>query len=89
MPLHEPWSTASVSPTRAVPMTSGVVSLRGGSAVIAAVRSEAAVARPAVFVAVTCTRSAAPTSSPVVVYVRLVAPAMSTHVVAVAQRCHW
>ena len=45
---------------------------------------------PAAFVAVTTTRTVAPTSAAVSAYVALVAPAMSVQVAPVAsQRRHW
>ncbi len=63
MPLHSPLLAASVWPSCGSPETTGGAVFDGGSAVTAAVGVELASAEPAEFVAVTSTRSLAPTSS--------------------------
>src|SRR6476469_1023576 len=85
-----PLLTVSCSPTTAVPVTVGLTVFDGPffDATIS-VGSDAALAFPSAFVAVTTTRSVRETSPAATVYVFSVAPVMSPHVVpSLAHRCH-
>jgi hypothetical protein len=62
VPAQRPGSAVSVSPSRGVPSRLGAAVLIGGAGSTASVRPEVAVAVPPRFVAVTRTRSSAPTS---------------------------
>ena len=68
----------------ALPVVNGTLVLTGGAACTAVVEALVAVALPSGLVAVTRTRSVAPTSAVTGEYVAPVAPAMST-----PPRCHW
>ena len=90
VPVQVPWSAASVLPSRAVPVIVGGVLSAGATAAIAPLAADAAEALPAAFVAVTSTRTVAPTSAAVRSRVCAVEPAMSEQFAPPAsQRCHW
>ena len=91
-PPQVPSVTDSVEPSVGVPEIAGSTVFVGATTVeaaaaIAAVCTEAAVAVPTAFRAVTTTCSFRPASAAVSRYVAAVAPVMAAHVVAV-QRCH-
>ena len=77
-PLHVPDVAVSVSARRAVPDTTGETVLTGPAAVTVAVGLLVWLALPSALVAVTSTRTVAPTSATVSTYVAPVAPAMLT-----------
>ena len=87
-PDQVPGATPSAWPTRAVPVTAGGVSGRGGSpgSTMTPVAAEAAEDDPTSLVAVSRTRIVVPRSSGPRVYVVATAPGTSTHVGA--HRCH-
>ena len=70
------------------PVMNGTLVLTGGAAFTVAVGALARFPLPSGFVAVTSTRSVAPTSAVTSSYVAPVAPAMFTHAPPV-KRCHW
>ena len=95
VPLHAPAEAVSVVFSCAVPVMVGALVFDGGvttgeAAVTVAVCAEAALALPALLVAVTLTRIVLPTSSLVSVYVEAAAGMMSTQFAPdVSQRLHW
>jgi hypothetical protein len=88
VPVQVPGSTASVSPTRGVPVTAGAAVLRGASPAIGSVGADSTVFVPAELVAVTRTRRLVLTPSATGVHVAAVAPSMGTHAPD-PQRSHW
>jgi hypothetical protein len=63
--------------------------LAGSEAWTVAVAALARALKPSGLVAVTCTRTVAPTSAVVSSKAALVAPGMVVHVVPLSERCHW
>jgi hypothetical protein len=70
-------------------VTTGKAVLTGGAAATVAVGALARLLVPSGLVAVTYTRRVAPTSAVASAYDGPVAPAMSTQVVPLLERCHW
>ncbi len=91
VPFQLPLSTVTVCPTCAVPCGSGCLVTLGGvsAATTTAVRLEAMLADPALFLAVTVARRRKPTSAVTGTYDDFVAPLMFVQVPEVEQRCHW
>jgi hypothetical protein len=88
VPVHSPFAAVNVCPACAVPEIVGGAVLAGAAATTTSVSADVAVLDPAEFDAVTSTRTDAPTSTEVSVYVCAVAPAMFVQLPP-EQRCHW
>src|SRR5579884_308026 len=91
VPVHDPGFAVSVSPSTGSPeMVGAAVCCGTASAATAAVAPEVAEAVPALFVAVTATRSVELRSASATVYCAAVAVGMSTQLPPESsQRCHW
>ena len=62
VPVHVPWSAVSVCPSVGVPLIAGSPVANGAAALVGLVAVLVAGTAPAAFVAVTTSRSVAPTS---------------------------
>jgi hypothetical protein len=90
VPVHVPEVAVRVCPSTGSPLIDGAAVLDGATPVTGELTADAALADPAVLVAVTRTTNALPTSAPASVYACAVAPVTSTQLLpSVLQRRHW
>src|SRR4051794_4014598 len=88
-PVQSPSTAVSSSPSTTWPVIDGGVTLTGGFGCTTPVCAVVTLVVPPPLVALTTTRSVAPTSAVVATYVREAAPSMSLHLAPVAsQRRH-